>query len=60
MKIFKIRMISGMDCGIKGLEFQIQSNASTKPLGSEIKAKLEEMGYKIYGTPAINNYEVIG
>ena len=53
-------MISGMDCGIKGLEFQIQSNASTKPSGSEIKAKLEEMGYKIYGTTAINNYDVIG
>lgn len=59
MKTFKIRMLSGCDCGCKGAELQVISKGYSAPYASEVKEALLKAGYKIKYTPATNYYEVI-
>ena len=60
MKTFKVRMLSGCDCGCKGAELQIISKGVSVPYASEVKEALLKAGYKIRYTPAGNSFEVIG
>lgn len=64
MKVYKVRMLSSMNAGIKGLEFQVLSNNSFRPTALEVKNKIDEMGIKTNQgskiiTPASNDFEVI-
>lgn len=58
-KTFKIRMLSGCDCGCKGAELQIISNGISRPSCAEVKEALLRAGYNIKYTPAGNHFEVI-
>ena len=60
MKIFKIRMISDMQIGIRGLEIQVPSSKSSKPESKEVQAALEKAGYKPKISVSGHNFEVIG
>lgn len=62
MKIFKIRMISDMQIGIRGLEIQVPSSksSSSKPEPKEVQAALEKAGYKPKISVSYQNFEVIG
>ena len=59
MKTFKIRMLSGCDCGCKGAELQVISKGYSAPSTVEVKEALLRAGYKIKQSPAANHYEVI-
>lgn len=60
MKIFKIRMISDMQIGIRGLLIQVPSSKSSKPEPKEVQAALEKVGYKPKISVSYHNFEVIG
>lgn len=60
MKIFKIRMISDMQIGIRGLEIQVPSSKSSKPEPKEVQAALEKAGYRPKMSVSYHNFEVIG
>ncbi|MCR5326549.1 MAG: hypothetical protein K6E37_07380 [Bacteroidales bacterium] len=59
MKTFKIKMLSGCDCGCKDAELQIISKGISVPSPSEVKEALLKAGYKIRNTPAANSFKVI-
>ena len=60
MKVFKVRMKSGRDCGCKGVELQVPSNGYSTPSPTEVTEALKKMGFKPYGTGSTTDYEVIG
>ena len=60
MKIFKIRMISDTQIGIRGLEIQVPSSKSSKPEPKEVQAALEKAGYRPKMSVSYHNFEVIG
>ena len=60
MKIFKIRMISDMQIGIRGLEIQVPSSKSSKPEPKEVQVALEKAGYNPKISVSYHNFEVIG
>lgn len=59
MKVFKVRMKSGRDCGCKGVELQVMSKGISAPSCVEVTEALKAMGFKPYGTRASNDFEVI-
>ncbi len=60
MKVFKVRMKSDLQIGIKGLEIQVPSSKSAKPESKEVQAVLEKAGYKPKVSVSYDNFEVIG
>lgn len=62
-KTFKIRMKNGLDCGLKGFEFQVvdpraASNA-VRPDSKLIPETLQKLGYKVPKVIALNYWEII-
>ena len=60
MKVFKVRMKSGRDCGCKGLELQVMSKGISAPSCVEVTEALKAMGFKPYGNGNASDFEVIG
>ena len=60
MKVFKVRMLNGRDCGCKGVELQVPSNGISTPSTTEVTEALKRMGFKPYGTGSYTDFEVIG
>ena len=59
MKVFKVRMKSGRDCGCKGVELQVPSNSISSPSCAEVTEALKKMGFKPMGTGALTDFEVV-